>query len=251
MVFQLMYGISYLTSKVKDLISAIDNRIVMAEDSCLTYPYILGCEKIVISSAANYVYRQRADSIIKSVPNKELEYNRLSLAFSHLRRAFSKKSEQYRLEKQLKFYFYSLLIVRSGAIFSSRKNDYYIPFTNLNNGNRVIIYSTGAFGQLIYRSLIHNSEYEIIGWLDEDYDESKKEGLNLIREDELLDHDFDSIIIASIDPEFNKNANENLLSIGVKSDQISLLDFDEEKLESAIESVGFNLSDYSFNEQSI
>ncbi len=237
----------FLTGRVKELISSIDNQIVMAEDSCLTYPYILDSQRIAISTEATYVYRQRADSIVKSVPNIQLEYQRLSLAFKHLNQAFTGYPKEFELKTQLRNYFYSLLVIRSGATFINQEKS-YIPFSNFTKKGNLIIYSTGAFGQQIYRSFLKFKSMNILGWLDEDYDESKKEGLNLIKEEKLQEIEFDNILIASIDPDFMKNSVDKMLALGIPMHKISLFDLDLDKFEEVIDTLGFSSENYSYNE---
>ena len=66
-------------SKLKQFLSLIDKNIVMGEDAALTYPYLFNCNSIYITDATDYYYRQRPNSIVKSVPNLKLEYSQLSL----------------------------------------------------------------------------------------------------------------------------------------------------------------------------
>ena len=68
-----------------DMLNDNTHRIIMGEDSCLSYPYLMECKNVVITNSSNYIYRQRADSIIKSVPSIEEEYQRLSIMFQCLK----------------------------------------------------------------------------------------------------------------------------------------------------------------------
>ena len=76
-------------TKLKHYLAIVDKNIVMGEDAALTYPYLFNCDNLYITDATDYLYRQRPNSIVKSVPNLKLEYSQLSLLFKHLKKNLS------------------------------------------------------------------------------------------------------------------------------------------------------------------
>ena len=85
------HGIStYVWNKLfkKELLDQIlfnvPDDVVMGEDAAITFSYLTICKKLVISSTPLYYYRQRHDSIVKSVENPKIEYYRLGLLMNYL-----------------------------------------------------------------------------------------------------------------------------------------------------------------------
>ena len=108
------------------------------------------------------------------------------------------------------------------------------------------LYSSGSFGQQIYKNLIKSNYIEIIAWVDEDYKESQMCGLEVSKVEEILNFNFDYVFIAALDPLLIKNATKKLISIGVPKKMISKVNFDNELIKENIESMGFCPKSYRF-----
>jgi len=80
----------------------IPNEIVMGEDAAITYSYLSISKKLVISKIPLYYYRQRHDSIVKSIENPKIEYYRLGLLMNFLQSKLSLVLDQKILNKQIK-----------------------------------------------------------------------------------------------------------------------------------------------------
>lgn len=235
----------FKTSKLKQFLSLIDKNIVMGEDAALTYPYLFNCKNIYITDAADYYYRQRPNSIVKSVPNLKLEYSQLSLLFKHL-----KKNLPYNLntnlQNQLKLYFFSQILIRSGGVINSDIST--IPFPHIHNAKNLVIYSSGSFGQHLISSL-QKLNYNIVSWLDEDHVESQIFGLEVNSIDYILNITFDLVVIASIDENYTNDAVNKLLHLGIPSNKISYFNFNLSEIEKAIISIGFDLNTFNYKDQ--
>lgn len=57
----------------------VPNEIIMGEDAAITYSYLAISKSLVVSRIPLYYYRQRHDSIVKSIENPKTEYYRLGL----------------------------------------------------------------------------------------------------------------------------------------------------------------------------
>ena len=78
----------FLRASVDSYINSVHDDIVMGEDAAITYPYLALAKSVVISDSASYFYRQRPNSIVKSVPDIKKEYQQLSYLFQHLKNNF-------------------------------------------------------------------------------------------------------------------------------------------------------------------
>lgn len=232
--------------KLKQFLSLIDKNIVMGEDAALTYPYLFDCKSIYISDVADYYYRQRPNSIVKSVPNLKLEYSQLSLLFKHLKKNLS-NNLNIDIQNQLKLYFYSQILIRSGGVINSDITT--IPFSRIHNAKNLVIYSSGSFGQHLISSLRKLNYYNIVSWLDEDHIESQIFGLEVNSIDHILNITFDLVVIASIDENYTIDAVNKLTSLGITRNKISLFNLDINQIEKAIIEIGFDINTFKYKDQ--
>jgi glycosyltransferase involved in cell wall biosynthesis len=236
----------FKTSKIKKCIKNVNNSIVMGEDSCVTYPYIAASKEIVIAKSSTYIYRQRADSIIKSVPSINKEYTQLSLLFQHLQKNML-MPENLNLSLQIKNYFYALLLIRSGGILNSNtEKGFYLPFSGIRDNEKIVIYNSGSFGQHFYSALDALGKFKIVAWVDEDYDESIRAGIPITKINSLKNLHFDHILIASVDLEQSKKISIKLQNNGVSESKIKILSIVPKEINNAIRDIGFSLKDYSY-----
>ena len=233
-------------NKLKKFLSLIDKNIVMGEDAALTYPYLFNCKSVYITDAADYYYRQRPNSIVKSVPNLQLEYSQLSLLFKHLKEYLPSKSI-VDLDEHLKLYFYSQILIRSGGVINSDIKT--IPFSNIDSKKNLVIYSSGSFGQHLISSLRKLNHYNIISWLDEDHIESQIFGLEVNSIDHILNINFDLVVIASIDEKYTNEAVNKLINLGILRNKISCFNLNIKDIEKAIIEIGFDLNTFNYKHQ--
>lgn len=233
-------------NKLKYYLSIIDKNIIMGEDAALTYPYLFNCENIYITDATDYFYRQRPNSIVKSVPDLNLEYSQLSLLFKHLKRHIS-KFEHIDLEIQLKLYFFAQILIRSGGVINDDIKT--IPFSNIETAKDIVIYSSGSFGQHLISSIRKLNYYNIVSWIDEDHIESQIFGLEVNSIDHILEIDFDLVLIASIDEHYTNGAISKLVKLGIPRNKISCFKFDLEEIEKVIIELGFDSNTFNYKDQ--
>jgi glycosyltransferase involved in cell wall biosynthesis len=233
-------------SKLKQFLKLIDKNIVMGEDAALTYPYLFDCKNIYITDEADYYYRQRPNSIVKSVPNLKLEYSQLSLLFKHLKKNLE-KNLNIEIQNQLKLYFFAQILIRSGGVINSDINT--IPFLNINNAKNLVIFSSGSFGQHLISSLQKLNHYNIISWLDEDYVESQIFGLEVNSINHILNINFDLVVIASIDERYTNDAINKLINLGISRNKISTFNLNLNEFEKAIIELGFDINTFNYKDQ--
>ena len=204
------------------------------------------CDNLYITDATDYLYRQRPNSIVKSVPNLKFEYSQLSLLFKHLKKHIS-KFIHIDIEQQLKLYFYAQILIRSGGVINDDIKT--IPFSNIDTAKDIVIYSSGSFGQHLISSIQKLNFYNIISWLDEDHVESQIFGLEVNSIDYILEIDFDLVLIASIDEKYTNSAVSKLKNLGISKDKISCFKFNLIQIEKAIIDIGFDVNTFNYKDQ--
>jgi glycosyltransferase involved in cell wall biosynthesis len=232
--------------KAARFVAAIDDEIVMGEDAALTYPYLASAESVVVCSHGNYYYRQRMNSIVKSVPSLQKEYYRLGVLFRYLRRQLEGAAGSASIAEQLRYYFYAQVLVRSGAVVGDAP-PCAIPFAKLEPGQRVVVYSSGSFGQHVVAALRRVGRYELVGWVDEDDHESQRSGLPVTSVDSIATLDFDVVLVAAVDSEYAERVAKRLEQRGVARAKISLLAVDFAHLEECLGKVGFDIQSFAFS----
>jgi glycosyltransferase involved in cell wall biosynthesis len=213
-IFSYVWGKLYRRSVLYENQMNVDENIFIGEDAACLYPTILISKVICILDSAKYHYRQRVDSLIKTPQSTEVL--KINTLYSYLKKQFSNSEYYSILMPQLQYFALSLLAVRSeGPIqyYSSLIRLY--PFNNVNKGDKIVICGAGTFGQHLYKRLLVNKGYEVVGWVDELYNYYNILGLAIEGFDAIKRIDFDSIIVAFIDETISKEITQKLIKIGV------------------------------------
>lgn len=230
------------------LVQEIPSAIVMGEDAALTYPYLIACERVAVCVEGDYFYRQRHGSIVKSVAAVDAEYQRLSTLAQFLTERFAAAPPSARLDEQLRQYFYSLVLTRTGGIISTpNRNEWFSPFEGLVPGSSVVICSSGTFGQHLFAALSRMDGVEVVGWIDDDAEESQRLGLPVTPLESVVTMDFDLVLVASIDPEFTDAASAALEHLGTDRSKISRVRPDLDALDAILTEVGFDMESYAYH----
>ncbi|GMN11447.1 hypothetical protein MTsPCn9_09460 [Croceitalea sp. MTPC9] len=248
------HGIStYVWNKLfkKELLASIlmdvPNDIIMGEDAAISYSYLAITRKLVISRIPLCYYRQRHDSIVKSVENPKKEYYRLGLLMNFLKIRLSEVLDSENLNKQIKYYLYSQILVRSGGLILNTSNKVlHNPFLSVKENSKVVIYSSGSFGQHILATNLKSNFFKIIKWIDVDFHDMKI-GENVVEPISSIKNDiFDHLIIATINPSTHKSIQQELLLMGINQTKFTKINTDETVIDNLLSHLGFN-EDFIYN----
>jgi len=231
----------FKTELLKEVLFDVPNDIVMGEDAAITYSYLSISKRLVISRIPLYYYRQRHDSIVKSIENPKTEYYRLGLLMNFLKLKLSKKLDNQTLNKQIKLYLYSQILVRSGGIIHNKSEDlFFNPFLRVKRNSKVVVYSSGSFGQHILTTNIKTRFFEIIKWIDVDFHDLNTGGNSVQPISSINNAEFDFLIIATINPSTFKSIRTELGLMGIDENKIVQIDTDLEKIDALLIDLGFN-----------
>ena len=225
----------------------IPNDVIMGEDAAITYTYLTLSKSITICDIPIYYYRQRPDSIVKSIENPEMEYNRLSLLLVFLRKKLSPHLSEKNLKAQLTYYLYSLILVRSGGLIANKvKNTIFNPFLNTSRNSRVVVYSSGSFGQHILSTNAKLKFFQIVRWIDIDFHSMTIDNNSVEPIGAINNNEFDYLIIATTNPTYYEQIRSNLVLVGITANKIVQINHEEDEVFKLLDSLGFN-SDFSRN----
>ena len=208
----------------------IDDNISIGEDGAVVYPALLQCKKIFIANNFSYHYRQREDSMLKKSKPFEQEISQLQVLYNQLYKSIEKYPEELQLKLQLQKYLLSTCIIRSGGIIDST----YFPFEKDIRDKHIAICGAGTFGQQLEKRLHEKNYCEITAWVDYDYWEYRRCCLNVDPLENLLEADFDYVLLGTIDSLASQSMRERLICMGVESKKILSIQTDDYMVKDAL-----------------
>jgi glycosyltransferase involved in cell wall biosynthesis len=205
---------------------SVDESITIGEDALCLYPTLLDANVLVILEQPGYHYRQRADSLIKTL--RKIEISKMQKVYDDLKNIFLDKKVLDIMLPQLQHYLLSLLIINTEGPNSSDKITLY-PFDKVNFNENLIIYGGGTFGQHIYKKIINYKKPNILAWIDEKHKYYSKLNLPVTGFDKIKNIDYDIILIALIDEDNSSKAYLKLLKHGADPDKIIQIPYYNQK----------------------
>jgi len=177
----------------------VDDDITIGEDASCTFPCMLLAERVFFSDESFYHYRQYGNSMIKSLPSRELLRRQYAILHTYVSKRLFELREIYDLTEQWMDHIIFSMIPRASILFDGiETKDYVFPFRNIIPNSRVILYCAGTYGQLLYKYLVESKCCEVVLWCDRNYVELKKQGFDVSSPDIIRTKEFDSIIVASM-----------------------------------------------------
>lgn len=219
-IFTYSWGKLYKKELVTQPQLQTPSNLVMGEDAAVVYPVIAACQRLMISDIAGYNYRQRPNSILKTTHSLSDELSKLALLRTHLWRQLQAYTS-FDFRKQLDDFILAYAMIRTGCFFADPQ---FIPLTQISSAipknSKICLYNSGSFGQQMYKSIQKSKYYEIVAWLDEDYQESQLMGLPIVAPQSIQAFDYDFVVIAILDPVRVSEITQLLTSMGVQSNRI-------------------------------
>lgn len=242
------HGIStYVWNKLfkRELLSKIlfdvPIEIIMGEDAAITYSYLAISKSLVISRIPLYYYRQRHDSIVKSIENPKMEYYRLGLLMNFLKLKLSHVLDEHTLNKQITYYLYSQILVRSGGLIeNSSGNIFFNPFLKVKKNSKVVVYSSGSFGQHILSTNVRANFFQIIKWIDVDFHDLNIGGNSVQPISSITNTEFDFLIIGTVNPYNYESIKVELGLMGIDEGKIARVNTDEKEINTLLADLGFD-----------
>jgi glycosyltransferase involved in cell wall biosynthesis len=195
----------------------VSEEITIGEDALCSYPTLLDANTLVVLEQPYYHYRQRADSLIKTM--RTIEVSRVEKNYNHLKKVFQDKGVLDVMLPQLQFYILSLLTVSTEGPRPGDMENLY-PFGNIKLGSNVIVCGSGTFGQNLYKKIKHYKSHNIVAWVDEWYEHYSKLNLPIDGFENIKSLDYDAILIALIDEDISNHTVSKLIEYGANKEKI-------------------------------
>ena len=225
-IFSYSWGKLYRRELLLQIQLEVDESITMGEDALCLYPALLDANTLVILQQPGYHYRQRADSLIKSL--KRVEISRMQKVYDNLKKAFLDRGALDMMLPQLQQYLLSLLIINTQGPNSKDATTIY-PFSKIKLGQNLIIYGGGTLGQHVYKKILNHKKHNILAWIDEKHKHYSKLNLPVTGFSKIRCVDYDVILIALIDEDNSNQAYSKLLKYGVDPSKIIQIPYHTQK----------------------
>lgn len=211
-----------------DTQSMVDNRICIGEDGAVTYPALSKCKKVAVIDNVAYHYRQREDSMLKQSASYNSEARKLKYLYEYLMRWSRSTDPELNTASQITDYVLSIALIRSGGRLPQ---DDYSTFDGVCYGENVVIYSAGTFGQQLVNRFKETEHCNVIAWLDDDYWEYRRCGLNVDPVESVTKLSFDYVLIATVDQLIAEKVSTRLRDFGVSDKKILTVTIPDNKEE--------------------
>ena len=239
-IFTYTWGKLYKRELIKAHQNEVPEEIHIGEDAACLYPLLLASKRLYVTDDAFYHYRQRTDSLIKTLESGEVE--KVKSMYNFLSGKFATSIHREVLEPQLQKYALSLLIVRTDCDQLSSEPELepdLFPFTDVQSGSRIAVCGAGTLGQHMIRRLSNKDEFPLVAWVDELHEEYKKLGLPVDSPEDLIEITFDHILVAFIDESIAAKVSDYLQQIGVQRGKICQVDFKLKNVTQILSRYGF------------
>lgn len=210
----------YIRSTAERIHEGLDRELIFAEDSVFLYRYMLECKSFVISDRCLYHYRYRKGSAVHCVNENMLaDINRVYLALTDVfREHWMSKELLFQLQKWVMEK--ACIAVNETMGFDER---IHIPEFTVDteglDGRKVVLYGAGRVGRDACWQL-KRSGREIVLWADKSYRHYQGEGLSVQAPDEILQTDYDVVLIAVEDERVAKEIQKSLTGKGIPEEAI-------------------------------
>lgn len=200
----------------------VDGRIRMGEDMICVWYCFLEAKSVALIDSCYYHYRQHSNSTIHIHTTDE--YIRLKILYKLLKLHFSENSLKKEFVKKLDFYSYFILLLSDYKLLFEKNKDFLFPFSKVKKGSSIVVYGAGAFGQEMMTTLKSNKDYNVVLWVDREYEDLKQKGIIVESPQSILRVPYDCIVVAITRDAVAKKIKESLMDMGIAEDKIALID---------------------------
>jgi glycosyltransferase involved in cell wall biosynthesis len=225
-IFSYSWGKLYRREVLLENQLKVSEDISIGEDTLCLYPTLLDANVLVVLEQPYYHYRQRADSLIKTL--RTIDVSKMEKVYNDLKNIFYNKGVLDIMLPQLQHYILSLLTVNTGGPNPDDLEKLY-PFDNIKPGENLIIYGGGTFGQHLYKKITKHKTHNVLAWIDEKFKHYSKLNLPVTGFDKIKSLKYDTVIIALIDEDNSNQAFLKLVEHGVDAEKIIQVSHYKEK----------------------
>lgn len=204
---------------IKCCYSQIPDHQSQGEDKLCICICILHSDKVFLDTISSYHYVMRDESISHQTNiEKVIDYGQ---QYAWLLELFNKYGVIDEVRETLREHFADLY-VNFLAYSLNHDNIQIFQFKDLNvlKGKKIIIYCAGRVGQDYYAQICKFPEIEIVAWADKNYNNYYFPYRQLVGKEQIMEFNFDYLIIAISDKKTADFIKQELIDVGVRKEKI-------------------------------
>ncbi len=188
------------------------------DDIMICLPCIVESKSIYVTHNCYYHYRARNDSLKRKLRKNVIP--NLFESYSEFYKRFEGSKLCLDNDKQIKYFVMYWLLYKAPYAFDSlSRGDFLTQFGKVKIEDRIILYGAGAAGIQLKNYICEIRRKNIICWADQNYKDLQR-GLNVINPKEILDYDYDYILISILREKAVQSAKKDLIKLGIPEEKI-------------------------------
>lgn len=201
---------------MEDLTNEIHN------DSMVALPCIAETKSLYVSHDCYYHYRVRGNTLKRRKACTEV--SDLFICYPEFYNRFKNTKLNMESGRQIKYYVMYWLLCRAPYVFDDLSaGKILMPFGGVKVNDKIILYGAGAAG-IHLEHYIHGLEgNNLVCWVDRNY-ETLQDTLNVKKPSEIMNYEFDYIIISILRERTVMSAKKDLENLGVQKEKILWID---------------------------
>ncbi len=208
---------------IQEVMKRLPDIIQYGEDLYCTVSATLKSESIYVSHNAFYHYRMHANSIVHT--KDDSFFIKLNQLFLGMRDEIVKyPAYKEVLLKQLAYNITDSLIKGINYRFDYGVEisvpDYYLPTDLLGSSKNIVLYGAGKVGKEYYKEFLNHPEYNLVGWVDKNYEAYCRDGMRIMPIEHILQVNYDLILLGTMYEGMANSMTEVLLELGVDKKKI-------------------------------
>lgn len=100
------------------------------------------------------------------------------------------------------------------------KRDYYFPYKEEINEKNIVLYGAGMVGRSYYMQIMTQKKCKIVAWIDKNYKKIRESGIKVDPIEQIVDLEYDYLIVAVESIDLYKKISEDLINIGIEKGKV-------------------------------
>lgn len=213
-------GYIFETGIIRNILVNFDERIVIGEDIICQILALWDSKSIYIVGEALYNVVIRMDSTLHNHEKRYYDTNK-ALYYYGLSE-FQKRAVPMEMYISLEQLIMESCLVK-GYAEAFGHLDYLFPFADVKKHSRIVVYGAGGLGIEIVRHIKASSAYELVSWVDKDYQTIRVAGYRVEAPFDFLKYQYDYVVVAVTKNNVTKQIVQTLLEKNVEREKIKTI----------------------------
>lgn len=195
---------------------------ILHDDLMVSLPCIAESKKLYISHGCHYHYRVRTESL-KRKKRSHIVKN-LFTCYPEFYVRFRGTTLCSPEDKQIKYFVMYWLLLRAPYVFDDLdEGEFLTQFGKVKIDSKLVLYGAGTAGIQLEDYIRGVKESNLVCWADRNYEDLQRT-LNVISPREIVNFEYDYIILSILRETAVKSAKKDLINLGVPEHKILWID---------------------------